>query len=154
MAEVKVSELTRNWLTTEEDTALTLDEFKTQAKYPELDPDSDSFDPLLDKVVAGEYMQQLSAYVNRNLTGKDVPLPRVTAIANSVMKEWKQRVGKAEEYGAAKKKESVQQKVATTEAEGKPSKSEASQEESDVLRHRTQRGDDNATAERLIRSGL
>jgi len=159
IASTKTSDLTGAWLSTEDNMSLQLDEFKATQAYPELDPDSEGYDPLFEKIVAGEYRRALDRYVNDNIAGNKTALPKASSIARTMKKTWDERFGdiseKAKKAGADAQKQAVKGKEATVEAEGRGNVGrEPTDEEEEALKYKSRRGDYDAVAERIVRSGL
>ena len=145
-------------MTADDNMTLQLDEFKATERYPELDVDSDNYDPLFEKAVAGEYRTALDRYTQSILTGKSQRLPSVSRIAKDMKKEWDSRFGqvseKAKQEGAKAAKQARGAREATVEAEGRSDARRKVNTDQQELRYRSQRGDDTAIAERLTRSEL
>lgn len=156
----KKSDVVTPWLSQADNTELQLDEFKAEQNNPELDPSSDSYDPLFERVVAGEYRAALDEYSQAQIRGQSADLPKVSKIAGELKNEWEARFGevseKAKEEGAKAAKKSVSQKAATTEAQGRSDKRQQIDVDEDHRRliDKSRRGDDTAIAERIARSEL
>lgn len=153
---IPVSQRDLNLLMSPEDKVeLRIREVTAERDFPELKTDR-----VFKRAVEGEYMDALAKYNRALLEGRRVAMPDPYAITKSVKQELYSRVAaeskKAEVEGAKKAKEAKESREATVEAEGRSDRGKSARSASELsdLQLKTRRGDSNALAERLSRSGL
>lgn len=141
------------YLAPEVQNQLQFEEFKAEQAFPGLENDS-----LFAESVAGKYRRALDEYVGQLANGITPRfIPSAYRIAKEADSAWKARFGdvlkKGEEEGARKVKQSVSDREATTEAEGRSDRGRLAEESSDLstLRRKTQEGNMDAIAARLSR---
>lgn len=153
ISDVKRSPAVDFYLGPEVQSRLAVDEMKAELQVPELESD-----PMFAEAVAGRYRREIDGYVTSLARGADqrtTPLPSVSNIAKKMREDWKKRFGsevkKAESEGAKKAKISVEEKQATSEAEGRSDRANKVNSESELadLRRRSQEGDPDAIMARL-----
>lgn len=141
-------------LTQQDAINLQFNEMQAISKFPELDPDSESYDELFDMTVSGEYRAELDRYAKGMYVGQRIPLPSAHKIAKKVKEKWDTRFKERQEKVAKQKEEAVEKKQATVEAEGRSDKRAPRGEDLENLKQRSRRGDYSAVADRLKSSGL
>lgn len=153
---VPVSQRDINVLMSAEDKVeLRIKEARAEQEFPEMETD-----PIFQRAVEGEYMNALAKYNKAVLAGQQASLPDPYKIAKSVKRDLDERLSttskKAEQEGAKKAQQAKESKEATVEAEGRSDRGRNAKtlEELSTLQVKTRRGDSNALAERLSRSGL
>ena len=149
----KTSPAVNPLLSSQDAMSLQFNEMQALNKFPELDPESDSYDELFDITVAGEYRAELDRYAKGMYSGQRVPLPSAAKIAKKVKTKWDARFKATQKEIAEKKAKAVERKQATTEAEGRSDK-RVPRQDLDNLKSRSRRGDYSAIAERLAGSKL
>lgn len=120
-----------------------IEEYDAKKAFPELDPDSKTFDPNFEKAVASQY------WFDKQM-GKSVS---IKGTASELTKWWKKEVQAAEAAGAAAAEVALSEKErASLAADGQSSKvaeSVSATEDLESLRQRTRVGDDEAIVKRL-----
>jgi len=139
----------------EETAIFSKEELRAELKFPELEDKN-----LFSMAVIGEYRSALDTYNMAKINGRQMPIPSVYKIAQRVKGEIDTAYGsvskKALEEGAKKAKEATAEKEATYETESRSDRSSVARRTAELseLQQRSRRGDFNAVAERLTRSGL
>lgn len=135
---------------------LRMREFRAEQEFS----DSLEGDPILRRAVEGEYIDALSKYNAQLVSGGNGVLPDPYKITKHIKQQFDAKYGavskQAEVTGAKKATEAKASKEATVEAEGRSDRSRKalSADEFSNLTLRSRRGDSDAIAERLSRSGL
>jgi hypothetical protein len=152
--QAKESQVVNPFLTTQDQVSLQMNEMKALTKFDSLDPDSESYDELFDIAVSGEYRAELDKYAKGLMVGQRTKLPSAYDVARKVKKQYDSKFAARQESLQQAKKQSVESKQATVAAEGRSDKRQPQGEQLEDLKAKSQRGDYDAIAERIARSGL
>ena len=155
LKEAKSSTVVQPFLSSEDNTALMLEEFKAEQSFPEL-----SSNRIFAKAVEGEYRSELDRYTQKVMYGERAKLPSAFEIARKFKKTWDTEVGglskRAEVEGAKRANQAKGAVEATIEADTRSDRGRvvSKDERFAKLQKATREGKDAATVERIMASNL